>query len=74
MRTVSPDDIAAATDGEVSAWTVRRFCREGLFPGAEQIGSGKRSTWLIPYSEAAQFVAQYDRYSRAPITIQPEKQ
>ncbi len=68
---VSPEDIEKSMDGEVSAWTVRRLCREGLFPGAQRIGEGKRCTWTIPYFEAAQFVEHYDRYSRTPLVIEP---
>jgi hypothetical protein len=63
----TPDEIAASTDGEISAATVRRFCRDGLFPGARLMGR----SWVIPTSEAAQFLHSYDRYHPGTIQITP---
>lgn len=63
----TPDEVAAATDGEVSVATVRRFCRAGRFPGARLMGR----SWVIPVSEAEQFLRSYDRYKPGSITIEP---
>lgn len=55
---VTPDEVAAATDGEVSAYTVRRLCREGRFPRARKAGR----SWVIPFADATVFLSTYDRY------------
>lgn len=68
---VTPDQIAEAMDGDCTAATVRQYCRDGLFPGAQRIGEGRRATWTIPLPEAEQFIAKYERYSHTPITIDP---
>jgi hypothetical protein len=62
----TPDAIAAATDGEISGETVRRFCRAGRFPSAVQVGG----RWLITFPEAEQFLKSYDRYKPGSIEIQ----
>lgn len=53
-----PDVIAAATDGEVSAETIRRLCREGRFPRAVKVGR----SWAIPSEDAMVFLREFDRY------------
>lgn len=55
---VTPDDIATATDGEVSAYTVRRLCRDGRFPRARKMGR----SWVIPAADAVVFLREFDRY------------
>lgn len=63
----TPDEIARASDGEISPATVRRFCRDGRFPNARLMGR----SWVIPVSEAEQFLRSYDRYKPGTITITP---
>lgn len=63
----TPAAVAAATDGEVSEETVRRFCRAGRFPGARLFGR----SWAIPMAEAEQFLRTYDRYKPGSIQITP---
>lgn len=55
---VTPDEIATATDGEVSAYTVRRLCRAGRFPRARKMGR----SWVIPAADAVVFLREFDRY------------
>jgi len=43
---LTTDQVAARFD--VSTMTVIRWCRQGLLPGAVQVGEGRRSIWLIP--------------------------
>lgn len=63
----TPDEIAAATDGEISTETVRRFCRTGRFPGARLMGR----SWVVPRSEAEAFLRTYERYKPGTIEIEP---
>lgn len=55
---VTPDQLAAALLGEVSAYTIRRFCRAGRLKGARLVGR----SWQIPYDTAAAFVQTYERH------------
>ncbi len=34
----------------VTQQTVRRWCAQGLLKGAQQVGEGQRSVWIVPES------------------------
>jgi len=40
----------------VTRMTVIRWCRRGLFPGAQRIGIEARAPWVIPTREVETFV------------------
>ena len=39
----------------VTRVTVFRWCRRGLFPGAQRVGTGAHAPWIIPTSEVESF-------------------